>query len=50
MKTAKDYLDEANAVVKKIDTGEAIKKHKSSSAIFIDVRAVSYTHLRAHET
>lgn len=38
MKTAKDYLDEANAVVKKIDTGEAIKKHKSNSAIFIDVR------------
>ena len=37
MKTAKDYLDEANAVVKKIDTGEAIEKHKSSSAIFIDV-------------
>ena len=38
MKTAKDYLDEANAVVKKIDTGEAIEKHKLSSAIFIDVR------------
>ena len=38
MKTAKDYLDEANSVVKKIDTVEAIEKHKSSSAIFIDVR------------
>ncbi len=38
MKTAKDYLDEANAVVKKIDVSEAIEKHKSKSAIFIDVR------------
>mgnify|MGYP001200188968 CR=1 FL=1 len=38
MKTAKDYLDEANAVVKKIDINDAIEKHKSKSAIFIDVR------------
>ena len=38
MKTAKDYLDEANAVVKKIDVEEAIEKHNSKSAIFIDVR------------
>ena len=38
MKTAKDYLQEANDVVKKIDVKEAIKKHKSKSAIFIDVR------------
>tara|TARA_B100000676_G_scaffold3529_1_gene3279 strand:+ start:601 stop:975 length:375 start_codon:yes stop_codon:yes gene_type:complete len=38
MKTAKDYLDEANKVVNKIDVNEAIKKHKSSPAIFIDVR------------
>ena len=38
MKTAKEYLDEANAVVKKIDFDEAIKKHKSESAIFVDVR------------
>ncbi len=38
MKTAKDYLDEANAVVRKIDFNEAIEKHKSKSAIFIDVR------------
>ena len=30
MKTAKDYLDEANKVVKKIDVNEAIEKHKSS--------------------
>ena len=38
MKTAKDYLQEANDVVKKIDVKEAIEKHKSKSAIFIDVR------------
>ena len=38
MKTAKDYLDEANAVVKKIGINEAIEKHKSKSATFIDVR------------
>ena len=38
MKTAKDYLDEANKVVKKIDVEEAIKIHKDKSAIFIDVR------------
>ena len=28
MKTAKDYLDEAHAVVKKIDFNEALEKHK----------------------
>ena len=38
MKTAKDYLEEANAVVKKIDVAEAIEKHKAGSTIFIDVR------------
>ena len=38
MKTAKDYLDEANAVVKKIDFDAAIQKHNSKSAVFIDVR------------
>ena len=38
MKTAKDYLDEANSVVRKIEFSEAIEKHKSKSAIFIDVR------------
>ena len=30
MKTAKDYLKEANEVVKKIDVNEAIEKHKSN--------------------
>ena len=38
MKTAKDYLDEANAVVKKIDFDAALQKHNSKSAVFIDVR------------
>ncbi len=38
MKTAKDYLDEANQVVKKIDVNNAIEKHKNGSTIFIDVR------------
>ena len=38
MKTAKDYLEEANAVVRKIEMSEAIEKHESNSAIFIDVR------------
>ena len=38
MKTAKDYLDEANAVVKKIDFDAARQKHNSKSAVFIDVR------------
>ena len=38
MKTAKNYLDEANAVVKKIDFTDALNKHNSKSAIFIDVR------------
>lgn len=38
MKTAKDYLQEANEVVKRIDVKEAIEKHKLKSSIFIDVR------------
>ena len=38
MKTAKDYLDEANAVVKKIDFDTAIEKRNVKSAVFIDVR------------
>jgi rhodanese-related sulfurtransferase len=38
MKTAKDYLDDANKVVKKIDVEKAIRIHKDKSAIFIDVR------------
>ena len=38
MKTSKDYIDEANMVVKKIDINDALKKHENKSAIFIDVR------------
>ena len=38
MKTSKDYLDEANKVVNKIDINVALEKHKNNSAIFIDVR------------
>ena len=38
MKTSKDYLEEANKVVKKIDMNDALEKHKNNSAIFIDVR------------
>ena len=38
MKTAKIYMSEANSEVEKIDTNEAIEKHNSNSAIFVDVR------------
>ena len=35
MKTAKDYLDEANKVVKKIDVNVAIEKHKRVVLLFL---------------
>ncbi|MEO1562568.1 MAG: rhodanese-like domain-containing protein [Pseudomonadota bacterium] len=38
MKTAKDYLEEANAVVPKMAPTEAIELHKSGAALFVDVR------------
>ena len=38
MKTAQDFLREANEIVEKIDTLDAIKKHGSDETIFIDVR------------
>ena len=38
VKTAKDYLDEANAVVPKIGFEEALAKHREGQALFIDVR------------
>lgn len=38
MKTAKNYLDEANTIVPKMDTKDAIAKHASGTATFIDVR------------
>ena len=34
MKTSKDYLDEANKVVNKIDINVALEKHKNNSANF----------------
>jgi len=38
MKHAKDYLDEANAAVTRIEAGEAIARHGDANAQFIDVR------------
>lgn len=38
MKTSKDYLEEANKVVKKIEMNDSLENHKNNSAIFIDVR------------
>ena len=38
MKTSKDYIEEANRVVRKIDFSEALIKHTKKNAIFIDVR------------
>ncbi len=38
MKSAKDYLDEANAVVPRISAQEAIAKYDASGAVFVDVR------------
>ena len=39
MKTAKDYLEEANAAVTRIPTAEAIQRHSNDDGgIFIDVR------------
>lgn len=38
MKTAQQYLDEANAVVPKIDFEDAKQKHQAGQTIFVDVR------------
>ena len=38
MKTAQDYLAEANAVVPAIDFAAAQAKHASGNSVFIDVR------------
>ncbi|MEH6835164.1 MULTISPECIES: rhodanese-like domain-containing protein [Falsihalocynthiibacter] len=38
MKTAQDYLDEANAVVPKITVEEGIAKHRTGNSVFVDVR------------
>lgn len=38
MKTAKDYMQEANAAVPRMDAQEAIAKHAAGQGTFIDVR------------
>lgn len=38
MKSAKQYLDEANEIVTRIPASEAIKIHANGNGIFIDVR------------
>jgi len=38
MKSAKDYLAEANAVVPRISAEEAMKHYGEAGALFIDVR------------
>ncbi len=38
MKTAKDYLDDANAVVTRISSEEAVARHATGSGVWIDVR------------
>ena len=38
MKTAQDFLDDANAVVPKIAFEDAVKKHEAGNTLFIDVR------------
>lgn len=38
MKTAQDYLDEANAAVTRISAKDAIAKHAEGGGTFIDVR------------
>ncbi len=38
MKTAQDFLDEANAVVERIDVEEAKRRHAQPETVFVDVR------------
>ncbi len=38
MKTAKDFIEEANAVVPRISAEDAIAKYKAGGGVFIDVR------------
>ncbi len=38
MKTAKDYMDAANAAVPKMSAQDAIAKHAAGEGVFIDVR------------
>lgn len=38
MKSAADYLEEANAVVAKISVEEGMAKHAAGNSVFVDVR------------
>ena len=38
MKTAKDYLTEANSVIERISPSEGIERHKSGDLVVVDVR------------
>ena len=38
MKTAKEYLAEANAIVPRISSNDGIAKHDAGNSLFIDVR------------
>lgn len=38
MRSAKDYLDEANTQVPRVPVDEAVQKHAEGEALFIDVR------------
>ncbi|MEO1314701.1 MAG: rhodanese-like domain-containing protein [Pseudomonadota bacterium] len=38
MKSAKDYLDDANAAVPRISPQDGIAKHKAGGTVFVDVR------------
>jgi rhodanese-related sulfurtransferase len=38
MKSAKDFMEEANAVVPRMGAEDAIAKHKAGDAVFVDVR------------
>ena len=38
MKTAKDFLEEANAVVPRLSAEDGIALHKAGGAVFVDVR------------
>ena len=38
MKTANEYLEEANAIVPRISSEAGIEKHKAGGSVFVDVR------------
>ena len=41
MKTAQDFMEEANAVVPRLSVEEGIAKHAAGGSVFIDVRDTS---------